>query len=145
MYLELKYSGPVDSWVKKHIIPTFKNPKVSRSKAVQLIKQFIGKDKPYLVSYVNQYDFIYLQKLFESQKIKNKPFFWMPIDFASILFGIGINPEAYFPKDKENFFKEIGIDTSKFKHTHYALDDARLLREVYLRMTKGTSKITKNL
>lgn len=44
-----------------------------------------------------------------------------------------LNPEAYFPKDKENFFPKIGIDAGRY-HLHNALDDARLLREVYLKM-----------
>jgi len=49
---------------------------------------------------------------------------------------MGIDPESYFPKDKNNFFKEIGVDTSKYK-LHNAFDDAKLLREVYLKMIKG--------
>ncbi len=132
LYLELEYNGPIDPWVKRHIIPTLKSVKVSRKKAVQLIKQFVGKDKPYLISYVNQYDVIYTYKLFGN--LKTTPFYWLPIDFASILFGMGINPDTNTPKDKESFYKRIGVDTTKFKHTHNALDDARLLREVYLRM-----------
>lgn len=132
-YLELEYSGPIDAWVLKNIIPDLKGPKVSRSEATKKIKAFVGRKKPYIVAYVNQYDVIYTYKLFGSRK---KPFFWLPIDFASILFGHGINPEAYFPKDKENFFKKIGVDASKY-HEHNALDDARLLREVYLKMSQA--------
>jgi hypothetical protein len=80
---------------------------------------------------VNQYDIIYLYKLFKDQE---KPFYWLPIDFAAILFSLGLNPESYYPKDKENFFNKIGIDTSNY-HQHNALDDAKLLRDVYLRMS----------
>lgn len=134
LYLELEYSGPMDTWVKKRILPTLKKRKVDRKTAVLLTKKFVGKGEPYLISYVNQYDTIYLYKLFGSAK---KPFHWVPIDFASILFGNEISPEAYFLKDKENFFTEIGIDVSKFKHTHNALGDAKLLREVYLKMTES--------
>lgn len=133
LYIELEYDGYVDPWVKKHIIPTLKRPKVSREEAIKRIINFVGKKKPYFVAYINQYDTIYTYKLFND--LKTIPFFWLPIDFASILFGIGIKPEAYFPKDKDNFFKEIGVDTSKFKHSHNALDDAKLLKEVYLKMT----------
>lgn len=133
LYLELKYSGECDPWVKKNILPILKNEKVSREKAIKQINSFIGaRKRPFLVSYVNQYDTIYLYKLFGKTK---RPFFWLPIDFASILFGMGIDPEAYYPDDKKNFFKKIGIDASKYKN-HNALDDARLLREVYLRMSK---------
>lgn len=38
-------------------------------------------------------------------------------------------------EDKKNFFKQIGIDTSKY-NLHNALDDAKILREVYLKMEK---------
>lgn len=134
LYLELEYDGPVSAWVKKNIIPTLKDKKVSRNKVISEIKKFVGKKKPYVISYVNQFDIVYTHKLFNSQDIKNVPFYWLPVDFASILFGMGIDPEAYYPKDKKNFFKEIGVDTTKFKHTHNALEDARLLREVYLKM-----------
>ena len=36
-------------------------------------------------------------------------------------------------RDKK-FLKIIGVDTSKFKHTHNALDDAKLLKEVYIKL-----------
>jgi DNA polymerase III epsilon subunit-like protein len=133
LYLELEHDGPLDPWVKENIIPTLKQKKVSRKEAIISINKFIGKKKPYMISYVNQYDAIYTYKLFGRSKA---PFYWLPIDFASILFGMGINPESYFLKDKDNFFKEIGVDTNKFKHTHNALDDAKLLREVYLKMVE---------
>ena len=87
---------------------------------------------PYIVANVNQYDVIYSYKLFGKGK---EPFYWLPIDFASILFGMGINQESYYPDDKKNFFKKIGINASKYKR-HNALDDARLLRDVYLKMSK---------
>lgn len=131
LYLELEYEGPLDPWVKENIIPTLKQKKVSRKEAVRRINKFVGKKKPYAVSYVNQHDAIYAYKLFRRNSV---PFYWIPIDFASILFGAGINPESYDLNDKENFFRKIGVDTNKFKHTHNALDDARLLREVYLKM-----------
>lgn len=131
LYLELEYDGPVDPWVKKHILPTLKMPKISRAKAIEKIRKFVGKSRPYLVAYVNQYDTIYTYKLFRGLK---KPFFWLPVDFSSILFGLGIDPEAYFPTDKKNFFQAIGINASQYQ-LHNALDDAKLLREVYLKMS----------
>ena len=130
LYLELEYDGPIDPWVEKNIIPTLNRPKISRRAALNIIRKFVGKKMPYLVAYVNQYDVIYTYKLFQR---KDEPFYWLPIDFASILFALGINPEAYYPKDKENFFKKIGIDSSKY-HEHNALDDAKFLRDVYLKM-----------
>ncbi len=132
LYLELEYDGKYDPWVKKNILPTLRNKKVSREKAIQLIRDFIGaRKRPFLVSYINEYDTIYLYKLFGKTK---RPFFWLPIDFASILFCLGIDPDSYYPKDKKNFFREVGIDAAKYK-VHNALDDARLLREIYLKMT----------
>jgi len=134
LYLELEYEGPVNDWVKENILPTLKDKKVSRKYTVEKIIKFVGKRKPFVVCYVNQFDIVYTHKLFNSEDIHDLPFFWLPIDFASILFSMGINPEAYLSKNEENFFKEIGVDTDKFKHTHNALDDAKLLRKVYLKM-----------
>jgi DNA polymerase III epsilon subunit-like protein len=131
LYLELEYDDKIDPWVKKNIIPTLKAKKVSRQKAANEIRKFVGKGKPYMMAYVNQYDTLYLYKLLG----KNKPFNWLPIDFAAILFGMGINPEVFDVKEKDNFFSEIGVDPTKY-HQHNALDDAKLLREVYLKMTK---------
>jgi len=133
LYLELDYNGSCDQWVEENILPTLKGPKIDRKEVANKIIEFVGKKKTYAVAYINQYDTIYSYKLFKSQGVE-EPFCWLPIDFASILFGLGINPEAYNSENKDNFFKEIKVDTNKFKHTHNALDDARLLREVYLKM-----------
>lgn len=108
LYLELEYKGKVDPWVKKNIIPNLKDVKVSRTEAIKRIKEFVGKKKPYAVSYVTQYDTLYLYKLFTCKKFNDKkhPFFWMPVDFSTILFAMGIDPEAYYPNDKENFSRK---------------------------------------
>lgn len=132
LYLELEHNGEIDKWPKKHVVPFLNEKKVTREKAKRMIRKFVGKNKPYLVSYVNQFDTIYWYKLFG---IKNHPVFWLPIDFASILFSLNINPEAYFWNDKNNFYKKIGIDHTKYKK-HNALDDAKLLKEVYLKFVK---------
>lgn len=130
LYLELEYQGETNDWVKKNILPTLTKPKISRQKAIQDINEFIGDQKPYVISYVNQFDTIYLYKL---TGINGHPFFWLPIDFASILFSLGIQPENYNPENPDNFLKDIDIDITKY-HQHNALDDAKLLREVYLKM-----------
>lgn len=131
LYLELEYDGEYDKWVKENILPTLKGVKVSREEAKRRIKDFIGKDKPYMVAHVNQYDVIYLKKLFG---VGNNPFFWIPIDFAPVLFILGINPETHYLRDKD-FYKKISVDPTKYKQ-HHALDDAKLLREVYLKFTE---------
>lgn len=127
LYLELEFNGETSLWVEKHILPTLKNKKVSRKKAIQMINKFVGKKKPYAVGFVPQHDTLYLYKLF---KIDKHPFYWLPIDFASMLFSQGINPENYF---KKSFLKKIGVDTTEYQHTHNALDDATLLREVFIK------------
>ncbi len=33
IYLELEHTGPVGDWVKEHIIPTLKDPRVTREDA----------------------------------------------------------------------------------------------------------------
>jgi len=129
LYLELEYAGEISDWVKENIILNLKEPKVSRDEAKEKIKSFIGDKKPFMISYVNQFDTIYWYKLFG---VDNNPCYWIPIDFASILFASGIDPESYYFGDKNNFYEKIGIDHSKYKQ-HNALDDAKLLREVYLR------------
>lgn len=132
LYLELEYDGYTEEWPKKNIIPTLKGPKVSREEAKKKITEFIGKEKPYSVAYVNQFDAVYWRKLFNAG---DDPFFWLPIDFASMLFALGIDPEAYYFGDKKNFFKELGVDHTKYTE-HNALDDAKLLREVWLKFFK---------
>jgi len=136
LYLELEYGGEVDDWVKKNIIPTLKEKKVSREEAKKKIREFVGKKEPYSVAYVNQFDTIYWYKLFGTG---SHPAYWLPIDFASILFGQGIDPESYFLKDKKNFFKEMGIDASRYKE-HHALDDAKLLKKVWLKFFEKKDK-----
>jgi hypothetical protein len=130
LYLEIEYDGEVDKWPKENILPTLTGKKVSRDDAIAQIKKFVGDTTPYMVAYVNQFDTIYLYKLFGTG---NEPFFWIPIDFASILFVLGKDPESYYCDDKNNFFKEIGIDAEKYSK-HHALDDAKLLRETYLKL-----------
>lgn len=89
-----------------------------------------------MVSYVNQFDAIYVYKLFG---IDNHPFYWIPIDFASILFSMGLDPESYYFADKSNFYEKIGVDHKKYTQ-HNALDDAKQLREVYLKFVEGKDR-----
>lgn len=129
LYIELEYDGAVSEWVRDNIIPMLKDNKMSRESAKAEIEKFIGKGKPYLVGYINQFDTIYWYKLFG---IHNHPAYWIPVDFASILFSLNIDPEVYYHGNKNGFFDQIGIDHTKYSQ-HNALDDAKLLREVYLK------------
>ena len=82
-----------------------------------------------MVGYVSQFDVIYWYKLFGTA---NHPCYWVPVDFASVLFGMGIDPESLDRQDEDNLCREVGIDRGKYRK-HHALDDARLLREIYLK------------
>lgn len=129
LYLELEYDGEVSEWVKKNILSDLNGHKVSREEARKQIKEFVDDNKPFAVAFINQFDMIYTYKLFNTGGC---PFYWVPVDFASILFGRGINPEDYLLENKTDFFKKLGIDVKKYNQ-HNALDDAKLLREAYLR------------
>ncbi len=129
LYLELEHAGEVSDWVRENILATLDQPKLARGEVRRRIAEFVGERKPFMISYVNQYDAIYLYKLFVGEE---NPFLWLPIDFASMLFAIGKDPRSYH-NEQAGFCKEIGIEPAKYRR-HHALDDARLLREVYLKM-----------
>jgi DNA polymerase III epsilon subunit-like protein len=132
LYLELEFSGVVDEWPKKNILPNLTKDKVSKEQAIKLIEQFIGNDKPYVVAYVNQFDMAYFYNLFDLDNFNDK-FSWIPIDYASIFFSLGINPDVLVDR-KKSFFDKLQIDLSKYTQ-HNALDDAKLLREIYLKFS----------
>jgi len=95
LYLELEYEDlEIHPWVKEKVLPYLTGKQVNKERARKKIWDFIGKKKkkPYLMSYVNQFDAIYWYKLFADPK--NHPVFWIPIDFASILFAYNYNPES---------------------------------------------------
>ena len=127
LYLELEYSGPVNEFVQREVLPKLKGPKVPPSEAAARIKEFVGDGKPYMVSEGGHYDILYVYKLFG---IAEQPFNWVPLDFMSMLFSHGIRPRS------GEFAASVGIDRSSFRNDH-ALDDARFLREVYLRALAG--------
>lgn len=130
LYIELEYDGEYNDWVKENILPTLKGFKISREEACLKIEEFVGDKNPFMISFVNSFDVIYLYKL-----TKNKnPFFWIPVDFASIMFCLGFDPEKYL-----DFASSLGINIKDYKQ-HNALDDARLLREVYLSLRKKLEK-----
>lgn len=87
------------------------------------IRKFVGNEKPYLVADVNQFDWMGICGLFG---VSNIPFHYIPIDFASILWSKGIDPDI----DRESLAKEQGINTANFKK-HNALDDVRVLKALY--------------
>lgn len=130
-YTEIEYGGEVSDWDKKYVLPHLRGNFVSRKEARDSIAQFLGKKQPHLVCFVPQYDMIFLHKLFEVESKDQNilPYHWMPIDFASILFSLGINPQ-YYSDMNPDFFSNLNIDYMKYKK-HNALDDAKLLKETY--------------
>jgi DNA polymerase III epsilon subunit-like protein len=137
LYIELEHSGPTSDWVKKHIIPQLNDEKLTKGQARDVIEQFLEGKEPFAVAFVDNYDVIYLTKLFGAGKL---PFKWMTVDFASILFASGINP-VKFQRDvsgAKDFYKQLGIDISKYKN-HHALDDARLLRDVWSKVVPSAT------
>lgn len=126
LYLELEYSGPVNEFVQKEVLPGLHGRSVPPGEAVVRIKEFVGDGKPYMISHAGHYEALYVYKLFG---IEQQPFNWVPLEFASMLFSHGISPQ----QDLAELF---GIDRSRFRR-HHALDDARFLREVYLRAIEG--------
>jgi len=130
LYLELEHAGSVSDWVEENILPLMRGPKISREEAKRKIRKFVGNDKPYMVSFVNQFDVIYFYKLFG---VDDQPCYWMPVDFAAILFGAGLNPE-----NLSGVANKLGVDTEIYQK-HNALDDAKLLRDLYTAFFKQNS------
>lgn len=132
LYLELEVPDDVsvDPWVTEHVIPFLSGEKISREEACERIREFVGDGTPYLIAYVNQFDAVFLHKLFG---LNRWPFHWLPIDFASILFSFGLDPEKLFDSDKA-FSRAQGVPRSGEHRTHHALSDARLLRDIYRKL-----------
>ena len=127
LYVELEHSGDVSDWVEKHLLKTLDGPKVSSQEASRQVQKFLDGKNPYAVAFVDNYDVIYLTKIFGHGKL---PFRWMTVDFASILFAIGVNPVKFMSDESgaTKFYKQLGIELKNYRK-HHALDDAKLLRD----------------
>ena len=138
LYLECEQSTEPSPWVQKHIMPMLDGPKFSRIQVMRQIREFLGNTNPFMIAFVDNYDVIYLTKLFGAG---NLPFRWMTVDFASILFANGVNP-VRFQRDGNSgakaFYKDLGLDLKVYRN-HHALDDARLLRDVWLKLTENNN------
>lgn len=138
LYLELEYAEETCSqFVKDNVLPHMAEIKVSREEAKLRIAEFLGASRPFLISYINVYDSIYLLKLFNpgDGSTKQSPFHWIFLDFASMLFAIRRDPQIFTGKRSgvRGLMEEFGVDISKYRE-HHALDDARMLRDVYRNM-----------
>jgi hypothetical protein len=126
LYLELEYKREPSDWVKRNVLPYLEGKTLAKTDAAKRIRAFIGESKPYLIAFVNDFDVMHFYRLFT---VEDQPCHWLPIDFASILWGVGIDPQKY-SRNRKELARELGIDTEKHQ-AHNALDDVRLLKEVY--------------
>lgn len=134
LYLELEYSNEPDQWVVDNVLPHLTGEKISQEEALEKIKKFAGPDTPFLLSYIDNYDAVYLKNIMGPGK--NNIFHWITIDIASMFFALGLNPEDFGDADRDGSFEKMGIDWKKYRE-HHALDDAKLLREYYLKFFKA--------
>ncbi len=133
LYCELVYDeDTVTEWVKEHVVPHLTGEKISHAEAREKICAFCGHSEPHLVATVNHYDMAYWHKLFFGHK---EPIHPIPIDFASMLFAIGLTPAREKDGEKERFYAQFGIDIHQYK-LHNALDDAKLMRDFYVLLTQ---------
>lgn len=132
LYVELASEVPASAWVEENVVPFLTGPKLSRPEAADRIVEFVGSRQLYMVAYVNQFDTVFMHKLLGLERF-NATFHKIPIDFSSILFTLGVSPE--WGGDKDRFFKGLGIDQTRYR-AHHALDDAKLLRDAYLRLAE---------
>jgi DNA polymerase III alpha subunit (gram-positive type) len=130
LYLELETSVEPIDWVKENVIPLLTGEKVSVAKALEKIKEFTGGTTPFLVSYIDNYDAVYLKNIIGYEK--NSVFHWITIDIAAMCFALGLDPQTFGNADNDGTFEKLGIDWKKYRD-HHALDDAKLLREFYLK------------
>jgi DNA polymerase III alpha subunit (gram-positive type) len=134
LYLELETTAEPDEWVKENVIPLLTGDKVSPAAALEKIKKFAGSSTPFLLSYIDNYDAVYLKNIMGPGK--TNIFHWITIDIASMFFARGLNPEDFGDADRDGTFEKMGIDWQKYRE-HHALDDAKLLREFYLKFFYG--------
>jgi DNA polymerase III epsilon subunit-like protein len=134
LYLELESSVEPIDWVKENVIPKLTGDKISQAEALEKIKKFAGSRTPFLLSYIDNYDAVYLKNIIGQEK--NNIFHWITIDIASMFFALGLNPQSFGTADEDGTFDKLGIDWKKYRE-HHALDDAKLLREFYLKYFHG--------
>ena len=124
LYIELDQpESECDSWVVDNVIPYLNGDKTSQEKAVKMISDFVGNSKPTLIADVNQFDWMGICGLFGVWDI---PFFYIPIDFSTILNVKGIDPDI----NRMELANSYGINTAGFKQ-HNALSDALVLKALY--------------
>lgn len=132
LYLELsEYDAlKVNDWVQRNVLPQLSGYKVSKEEARKNILKFVGDQKPYLIADVNDFDWMGICGLLG---VYEQPFNYIPVDFATILFANGVDPDV----DRMELAKSLGINVSGYKQ-HHALDDARVLKLMYEKLVCQT-------
>jgi DNA polymerase III epsilon subunit-like protein len=130
LYLELETTTDPDEWVKDNVVPKLTGAKIGLAEAVEKIKKFVGDSVPYLIAYIDNYDTVYLKNIIGQEK--NYIFNWITIDIAAMFFALGLNPQSFGNADNDGTFDRLGIDWKNYRE-HHALDDAKLLREFYVK------------
>lgn len=125
LYLEIEQpQEQVDGWVKDNVLPLLEGNKVTeeeaKEKIINFIKENYKEEKPVLVADVNQFDWNGICELFG---VWDVPFFYIPIDFSTILFAKGIDIDV----DRLELAKDLGINIEGFKQ-HNALTDTKILK-----------------
>lgn len=133
LYLELENKNEPDEWVNINVVPKLTGDKIGLAEAVEKIKAFVGDSTPYLVSYIDNYDTVYLKNIIGYEK--NNIFNWITIDISSMFFALGLDPQSFGNADNNGAFDAMGIDWKSYRE-HHALDDAKLLREYYIKFFK---------
>ncbi len=124
--LEIETTTQINDFTKENVVPHLIGNIISKQEARDKIRKFVGDEKPYFLSYVNSFDWMGICGLFWVFEV---PFFWIPLDFASLLFSKWIAPET----TPEELAEKYGISLENHQK-HSALDDARLLKKVYEKM-----------
>jgi len=133
LYLEIERDRALsDAWVTENILPMLDGSPMPPEAACDRIREFIGADEPYLVSYVSHFDTVFVHKLFGESV---RPFSRYPIDFASMLFTTGFNPSNLLENDRL-LSESLGVEPSTHRRMHHALNDARLLSDAYGKLAR---------
>ena len=141
LYFELEVPEYTSNWVKEVVLPMLKDEKISRDDAKIKIDEFLGDTKPYLMADWDKFDVTCLYKLYNlgEQNPKDMKWAWNSVDFRSLLFTLGIDPSRMGTTHENNLYQELGVNYKGYRD-HHALDDAKLLREVYLQLEKRENK-----
>ena len=131
LYIELEYDeSTLSDWTRENVVPHLRLQKTSKEEAKKAIREICGHSEPHLIATVNQWDMTFWHKLFAGEET---PVNRIPIDFASILFAMGLNPARTINGEKKEFYKQFGLDLENY-NLHNALDDTRLMRDLYFKL-----------